>query len=127
MLPVIHTLVPGPLSKAGQISLVAFRRKRGASGVPYAFLVLEYGGEAFQVFLPSPERDRPIEGRFPAFPHPRDKATSAFGPTLKEPLDLMSCVPVKGEVVTVTMSLGERQRIIAPANGGGATSANGFS
>ena len=81
--------------------------------MPYAFLILEYGSEAFQVFLPSPQRDQLIGGRLPAFPHPQDKTVSAFGPTLKEPLDLVSCGLVKGEVVAVTMSFGERKRVVS--------------
>lgn len=119
--PVVRTIVPGPAANA-QIVLAVFRRKRDGLDVPYAFFYLEYGSEGFQVFLPSPERDRPIGGRFPsfpAFPHPLDQAASVFGPTFKEPLDLMSCELVKGEVVTVTMSFGE-SKPVAPASGGSA-------
>ena len=84
--PIFYTFQPGPMPN-DLIFTCLLRRKAAASGVPYAFLVLAYGNEVFQVWLPSPEQDAAINGQplnlfaFPAPGHtPTLKSTAAHGP-----------------------------------------------
>ena len=51
--PIVYTFQPGPMPNDLLVAFL-FRRKIAASEVPYAYLVLSYGNEVFQVSLPSP-------------------------------------------------------------------------
>ncbi len=98
--PIIYTFQPGPMPND---LLVAFllRRNIAVSGVPYAFLVLAYGNEVYQVSLPSPERDAAISGRQlapRAFPAPGHPEPEKYGSPRTGILDLTGRDPVKGEV-----------------------------
>ena len=69
--PVIYTFQPGPMPN-DLIAIFLLRRKASVASVPYAFLVLAYGNEVFQVCLPSPERDAAISGQpLISYPFPR--------------------------------------------------------
>jgi hypothetical protein len=99
--PVLGTFVPGPMPN-DKIALFLYRRRGEVSAAPYAFFVLGYGNEAFQVLIPSPERDPVgISVTMPAFPNPRDIAPSEHGQAKVRPIDLTGRDVVKGEVVTV--------------------------
>ena len=103
--PILYSFVPGPMPN-DKITILTFRRKDGIAGVPYAFFILGYGNEVFQVFLPSPERDQSIDGKkitLMAFPNPRDINTSQFGPTRRGLLNLTGRMAVKDEIFPLTM------------------------
>jgi len=53
--PLVWAFQPGPMPN-DLIVLMLLRRRAGITGVPYAFMVLAYGNEVFQVFLPSPKQ-----------------------------------------------------------------------
>ena len=70
--PVIQTFQLGPMQDYPMILL----RKTAVMDVPYAFLVLTYGNNMFQVHLPSPRQDSAIYNRgwtmpvLPTLPNP---------------------------------------------------------
>ena len=64
------------------IVALLMRRRSTCVDVPYAFLVLAYGNEVYQVFLPSPRQDRAIHGQqmsLPAFPTPLGPDPQRYG------------------------------------------------
>jgi hypothetical protein len=109
--PVLYTFQPGPMPSD---LIVAFllRRKPTASDVPYAFLVLAYGNEVFQVLLPSPEQDASIDGKpitlYP-FPSPGHPDRRRYGTPRTGKLDLTGRDPVKGEFSTLRLGFDEIQ------------------
>jgi hypothetical protein len=126
-LPVIYTFIPGPVPN-DLIMISTFSRKRDDIILPYAFFVLLCGNEAFQVFLPSPERDQSINDTdfdLPPFPHPHDTRESEFGPASRKNLDLMGRHIITNDVATVVMRYGTRTRI-DQASGDGSVSSEGF-
>ncbi|WP_322080088.1 HNH endonuclease [Burkholderia cenocepacia] len=85
--PTTVTFRPGPMSFDGIEIEVICRKDDAPDSVPYAFLLLSYGHESFQVNLPSPERDVTSEGEtisLPSFPW----GASDDGPLEIFPLDL---------------------------------------
>jgi hypothetical protein len=108
--PIIRTFMPGGF-RGDVITLMPFRRKREDADFPYAFFILGYGNEMFQVFLPTPERDQHIEGkkvaidRFPCF---LDFYPSQVGLPEVQQLDLTGTTVVRGDIVTTTMSFDAR-------------------
>lgn len=110
--PIFYTFIPGPQPN-DKIALMIFRRKEDNMEVPYAFFVLGYGNEVFQVFLPSPERDQRINGKqlsLPVFPNPWDRLESKFGQPRKGKIDLTGRNIIKGEIATVVMGYEEAVR-----------------
>ena len=103
---VIRTSLPGmKLDRAHPILLI---RKAAVMGVPYAFLVLAYGSDMFQVCPPSLQ-DRSIYGRNPTLPpFPILGIDSAlYGKAHVEALDLYGREKVKGEPVPIQVSFGQ--------------------
>ena len=82
------------------IAAVILRRKPNVSGYPYAYLVLGYGNEAFQVQLPSQCHDADLNGQrisiYP-FPTPGSPDPTRFGPPRRTLLDLTGRNLVRGE------------------------------
>jgi hypothetical protein len=71
--PALVTFTPGSAPIDGIKVGVICRKEDAPDAVPYAFLLLSYGNESFQVILPSPERDAAFEGKeltLPPFPQP---------------------------------------------------------
>lgn len=104
--PVLYTFVPG-VQPESFISLQVLRRKSAEAAVPYAFIVLSYGNEVFQVFLPCPTQDRHINGKrlgLYHFPLPQDFEPSPFGAITRTVLDLTGRSPVRGETTRVRLS-----------------------
>jgi hypothetical protein len=107
--PILYSFVPGPMPN-NKIAVFVFRRKDAAANIPYAFFILGYGNDVFQVFLPTPERDQEINGKkltIMAFPNPRDIYPSEFGSAKRGRLNLGGRNPVKGEILPLTMGFGE--------------------
>jgi HNH endonuclease len=112
---IFRTLMPGPFS--GEIiSLMLSRRKRDDMGVPYSFLVICYGNEMFQVFLPSPERDNHLHDKvkIPRFPCLLDMHPKEFGPPEIRQLDLSGEAIVKDDLVTATLTFKTSGPVVSP-------------
>lgn len=104
--PIFYTFQPGPLPND---LLVAFilRRKPDAENVPYAFLVLSYGNEVFQIMIPTPERDRALpqaQITLVQFPVVSDLAYKAADTPSRADIDLCGHQIIKGETVHFTMA-----------------------
>lgn len=102
--PVYRTFVPGPM-RADLITLMLFRRRQGIQNVPYAFYVLGYGNEVLQVFLPSVEQDRCIDGKelaLPAF-HTPSLDAERYGRPRTNVENLTGRERVKGEKVPIVV------------------------
>ena len=118
--PVIRTFQPGPMPN-DLIVVMLMRRRANVSGVPYAFLILSYGNEVFQVFLPSPKQDVAIHGQkltFPPFPVPGGPDPARYGKASVAILDLTGRELIKGETVSVV--IGFDQMALANASGAAA-------
>ncbi len=103
--PLIRSFQPGPMPN-DLIVLMLFRRRRDVTGVPYAFLVLSFGNEVFQVFLPSPKQDAAINGvklNLPPFPVPGSVDRAKYGNTTVAVVDLTGRTVVRGETVPYAM------------------------
>lgn len=99
--PVLATFIPGPMPN-DKIAVFLYRRRPEISAAPYAFLVLGYGNEVFQVMIPSSERDPTgITVGMPAYPNPRDIAPSQYGPAQVRAVDLTGHEVAKGQVISV--------------------------
>lgn len=107
--PILYTFQPGPMPNDLIVALL-FRRKEDAMKVPYAFFVLGYGNEVFQVMLPSTERDSEINGKGPEIyrlPMPQSLMPKEFGQPLRSNLDLTGTELVKGEVFPLVLGFEE--------------------
>ena len=99
--PIFRTFVPGPV-RNDLIVLMLMRRRAAVDSVPYAFFTMAYGNEIFQVFLPSIEKDRCIDGRrlnMPAFPNPGSLDSAIYGRPRLKVEDLAGREPVRGDKV----------------------------
>lgn len=100
--PVTHPFMPGAY-RSDIITSMVFRRMRDDTDVPYAFMVLGYGNEMFQVFLPTPERDQHLDGKrleMYSFPSLLDFHPSEVGLPRVRQIDLTGRTIVKDDVVT---------------------------
>lgn len=78
------------------------RRRAAIESVPYAFFTMAYGNGFLQVFLPSIEKDRCIDGQplnMPAFPNPGSLDAELYGRPRMKVEDLTGREPVRGEAV----------------------------
>ena len=57
--PLFYTFQPGPMP-ADQIVFIFMRRIKSVRDLPYACMILRFANFMYQVFLPSPARDRAI-------------------------------------------------------------------
>ena len=97
--PVLYTFQPGPMPN-DLIVVLLMRRRATRQDVPYAFLVLAYGNETYQVFLPSLRQDRPIDGQklnLPAFPVPPGPDPQRYGQPNTRLIDLCGREIVRNE------------------------------
>ena len=102
--PVIQTFLPGV--KLDRTLAFLLIRKAAVMSVPYAFLILAYGYEMFQVCLPSLQ-DRSINGRnltLPPFPILGGIDPALYRGAHVEALDLCGREKVKGEQVPIAFS-----------------------
>ncbi|WP_457662306.1 HNH endonuclease [Sinorhizobium medicae] len=107
--PIIYTFSPGPRPN-DLIGAMILRRKPVTANVPYAYLILMYGNEQFQVQLPSKAHDGAnAQYSIHPFPVPRspDPQFDRPGRTL---LDLTAQEVVRGEVFPIIMgfTVGEK-------------------
>lgn len=103
--PLIYTFQPGP--KANDvIAAILLRRKPAFSDIPYLYLVLGYGAEAYQVQLPSEKHDAAMNGKpmsILPFPVPESSDPERYGKPRTGLLDLTSREMVRGDTVTISM------------------------
>jgi HNH endonuclease len=107
--PIFYALQPGPMPN-DLIAALILRRKPHIEGLPYAFFVLGYGNEVFQVMLPSREPDAKINNQqitMPPFPTPGSPFPERFPQVGRKLIDLTGRDVVKGEVWPITMGYEE--------------------
>ena len=111
--PVFRSFVPGPM-RNNLIVLMLMRRRASVNDVPYAFYTMAYGNEVLQVFLPSIEKDRCINGRqlsIPAFPNPGSSDPERYGRPSLTVQHLTSREPVRREEVPAIFGFDEIRRM----------------
>lgn len=114
--PIIHSFQPGPMPNDLIVAFI-LRRKQTVTGYPYAFLVLGYGNEVFQVLLPSEKHDGQTNGKLISiypFPVPGHPDSLVYGEPKCAVLDLMDCTVRKGEILTVQMGYDSRVPVDFP-------------
>ncbi len=107
--PIIHTFQTGPMRNDLIVAMI-LRRKEAIVNVPYAFLVLGFGNDVYQVFIPCPKRDIGNPGdryTIVAFPTPGGTNPQKYGRARPRTIDLCGRQPVTGEKVPVVMSFDE--------------------
>lgn len=98
----LRTVVSGPRPFEG-VTVGLFLRKNDYFEVPYATLVIAYGNECFQIFIPSREKDWYLMGRkfdLPVLLSPYHGMKYEFGRPVVEKIDLGGLDSVSGEIVT---------------------------
>lgn len=102
---VVATFVPGPMPS--DLMYAEILRRRGhISDVPYAFLILSYGNETYQVSLPSRAEDAVIAGKqlsFPPYPPQHSPAAAGWERATHKPVDMSGQSVVRGEKIRVSM------------------------
>ena len=103
--PVLSTFQPGPMPN-DLIVVRLLRRNSRVTSVPYAFLILGYGNETFQVCLPSPSQDREIMGKqitLPFYLLYDASRQSDYPKARRRVLNLTGQVPIKDEPCQIQM------------------------
>lgn len=111
--PVIYTFQPGPMPN-DLIAALILRRKPGTPNYPYAYLVLGYGNEMYQVQLPSRDYDESMNGRsllIPPFPHPGSPDPARYGQSRCGLLDFTGRQQVRGETFILVTGFESSSRI----------------
>ena len=99
-LPILHTFQPGPMRNDLTV-LMLMRRKPGVSNAPFAFLVIGFGNDVYQVFLPCPEEDMQIHAKrlyLPPFPTPAAAFPTPYGQSHTTQVDLCGRRRVSDEI-----------------------------
>jgi hypothetical protein len=109
--PLFYTFTPGPMPN-DELTATLLKRKPDVKGVPYAFLVLAYGNEAFQTMLPSQQQD-PASSDVKMFPFilPQKIDPARYGPPRRARLHLEGRDVVKGDEAIYTLGGGSIIRI----------------
>lgn len=110
---ILYKFIPGPMAE-NQIAIQLLRRKENISNLPYAFMILQYGHEIFQIFIPSPEKNSAISGKPVTifyYPTPFDLMdNSAYGSIGRGFLDLTDTDIKRGEIFSITCGYDSIQR-----------------
>ena len=107
--PIFRTFRPGPQPN-DLVSIMLFRRKASVNNVLYAFIVLTYGNEMFQIFLPCPMQDLFVSCNalsIPVFPPPSGSDFAEVAKPRVEKLDLCNREKIKGQKVSVVLGFDE--------------------
>lgn len=102
---IIHTMQNGPMPN-DRLTAAVLRRKPGVADVPYAFLVLGYGNDVFQVVLPALNEEADLNGvelSFPPFPMPNGPDPTVYGRATPKVLDMTGREVVRGETTKVAL------------------------
>jgi hypothetical protein len=111
--PVIYTFQPGPMPN-DLIAALILRRKRSIAGYPYAFLILGYGNEVFQIPLPSEQGDGPMTGQsisLHPFPVPGNPDSARYGVPKRGLLNWMDRQVRRGDIATIQMGYESRSPV----------------
>ena len=103
--PVFHTFQPGPVPKILGVAIL-IRRNHSTDNFPYAFLILGFGNDMYQVFLPCPIRDHDIDGKnltIPPFPISGGPDPEKYGDAQIKTIDLCGKYPIRGETCPKTL------------------------
>jgi hypothetical protein len=103
--PIMYSFQPGPMPN-DLIAAFILRRKPHVTDYPYAYFVLGYGNEVYQVQLPSKEHDGAQNGQqisIHPFPTPGSPFPDRFPSTGRKLLDLTNRELVKGETFPIEM------------------------
>ena len=103
--PIIHTFQNGPMAN-DRLAVIVLRRKPGVTNVPYAYLVIGYGNDVFQVTLPARQQDAAINGKplqIVPVPTPGGPDPAIYGRAQPTLLDLTGRQPVSGETTKIAM------------------------
>ncbi len=104
-MPLIHTYRSG-FTRNDLLVAMVMRRKELIMNLPYAFLVLGFGNDVYQVFIPCPKQDREIDSKpltIPPFPIPDGLDPEKYGKARCKLVDLCGRQPEKGENDSVVM------------------------
>ena len=99
-LPILHTFQPGPMP-SHLTAIALMRRKSGVSEAPFAFVVIGYGNDVFQVFLPCPEEDKKLHAQqihLPPFPTPAATFPTPYGKSQTVQVDLSATERVTDDI-----------------------------
>lgn len=105
--PIFQTFRPGPM-RSDRVAVMLFRRNNMVTNIPYAFIVLTYGNDMFQVFLPCPKQDQTINAQnqtIPIFCSPRGPGPALYGKPRVKVLDLCGQEVIRDERVQVVLGL----------------------
>jgi hypothetical protein len=104
--PVIHAFIPGPIAN-NIVRLRLHRLKNIDASLPYMFLVLMYGNDVFQIFIPS-SKDSLISGEnfeIPYYPTPWDVVDWPYGQIQRQLLFLSGKETIRDEECKISMSI----------------------
>lgn len=116
--PTYHTLQPGPMV-CNLITVAIMRRKSSVTDVPYAFCLLGFGNDLYQIFLPCPQQDKVIHAReifVPPFPTPATTFPSLYGNSHARKIDLCGRKPIHGDPYEVRMGFTHMEPTRHPSN-----------
>ena len=118
--PIIYTFQPGPMPNDLILASV-LRRKPHVTSYPYAYLVLGYGNETFQVQMPSQKHDGAMNGQSVSihpFPPSESPDPVRFGPNGRALRDFTGREVVRGEIVPIDVGYEFVVRTTRDAAGG---------
>lgn len=104
-IPVIYWLLPYPVNTEN-IFVTIIRRKPVRNEIPYAFMILQYGNEVFQIPLPCLSKELELMGKtikFPVFPVPESPDPEKYESPGYKILDLTGDQLIKDEEVKLRM------------------------
>ncbi|MEP0942014.1 MAG: HNH endonuclease [Rhizobiaceae bacterium] len=100
---VFHTMQNGPMPPELLVAYV-LRRKAGIVNLPYAYLILGFGNDVYQVMLPAPSIDGTLSGKelkILPFPTPGGPNPVKYGKPKTKLLKMTATDPVKGETTKI--------------------------
>ena len=111
--PIYQIFQPG-LMRSDLLVAMVIRRKEPILNLPYAFLILGFANEVYQVHIPCPLRDSAIEGKqvtIPVHLPPGRLDPTRLGRALIKQIDLYEKQPVKGKKVRVVIGFNDMEVI----------------
>lgn len=102
---IMRTFHPGPLPN-DLLCAILLRRKAAADDCFYMFMILSYANEVYQLPIPCPAHDAHLSGKdltCPPFPSPGSGDTDVYGSPVAQPVDLMGCTEIRGDIVEFTV------------------------